>query len=540
MVDWLTTYKIQIFQALSRADLTTLCAQARTQRLAPRAVVFRQGDISQKLYIILEGSVGVYVKDSENEYDDEGESSAELGKFVVELKVPAPFGELGLLQSAARSATVAALQPTTLLTIDKVDFDRVLARKFNLQKTSKAMASIPFFQNVPKKHLPKLALFASIMSVGPPRVILRRGEPNSVLYFIVKGECLLERPAESGNLVAPPLKVALLGPGELFGDDAAFENTPMQYTVSAASAATLLSIKRDDLIKRVNRLVKLSMRTSMQARKMWRERTYQALLQSEHATLVGQFSALPVTHAATASTSSSSRGSGAERSGGGAALNSPRLASPRGPPSSPHAPLIYGAQLPSQSAARGEINAAQSLEQAPDARRKSVALSAFLAAGLPASEHHPNAAAQSRGTGDLAPLRLNMTESMRAHLAHLLQRETLTDADLVKLRNHALSERRSSLPLISCVTPAAAQPAPEVAQGSASFFSHQPPAMPALMPKLALLQSAEAHSSNFEGAMSLIMERSLHHLAPVGSFPTPRRAPGPRQVASLAFLMTPR
>jgi CRP/FNR family transcriptional regulator, cyclic AMP receptor protein len=75
-------------------------------RLAPGQTLFREGDTGDSMYVLLEGSADVFV-----------------GEILVESATPgALLGEMALVDSSPRTATVVATMPARLARIDERRF----------------------------------------------------------------------------------------------------------------------------------------------------------------------------------------------------------------------------------------------------------------------------------------------------------------------------------------------------------------------------------------------------------------------------------
>ena len=100
--------QVPLFQHLDEHALQRLARRARRLTLDSGTIVLREGDASDSLYVILTGRVRV-------------SREAAPGQ-VIELEVLGAgsfFGELALLDSGPRSATVATMTACTVLVIDK-------------------------------------------------------------------------------------------------------------------------------------------------------------------------------------------------------------------------------------------------------------------------------------------------------------------------------------------------------------------------------------------------------------------------------------
>jgi NADH dehydrogenase len=81
------------------------------EHFAPGETIFEQGDVGDRLYVIRKGQVEV----------------VQSGVRVSLLGAGEYFGEMALLSNQARTATVRAIQATDLLTVNKGDFNKLLA-----------------------------------------------------------------------------------------------------------------------------------------------------------------------------------------------------------------------------------------------------------------------------------------------------------------------------------------------------------------------------------------------------------------------------
>ena len=108
---------VSLFSPLDEADLDELLKLTTTRRLGEGEILFRKGDPGRQLYGVLEGRLKIY------------SSGADGREVVFGLSDPGDVtGEIALLDSEPRSATVVALEPTELLTLDRRDFLPFLQR----------------------------------------------------------------------------------------------------------------------------------------------------------------------------------------------------------------------------------------------------------------------------------------------------------------------------------------------------------------------------------------------------------------------------
>ncbi|MBI2837417.1 MAG: Crp/Fnr family transcriptional regulator [Acidobacteria bacterium] len=110
--------RIPIFQGLDETDCQAVGSRAAIKSFRKNVVILSEGDRSHSLYVVLSGSVRVFLSD-------------DAGKEVV-LNIQGPgefFGELALIDDEPRSASVMTLEPTTLAIISKADFQELIGHQ---------------------------------------------------------------------------------------------------------------------------------------------------------------------------------------------------------------------------------------------------------------------------------------------------------------------------------------------------------------------------------------------------------------------------
>lgn len=79
-------------------------------------------------------------------------------------------------------------------------------------------------------------------------VIFREGDKGDAMYVIQSGEVKITRQSGTNEVT-----IAILGPGEIFGDMALFDKSPRSATATSAGGARVLSIDRKKLFTTINR-----------------------------------------------------------------------------------------------------------------------------------------------------------------------------------------------------------------------------------------------------------------------------------------------
>jgi CRP-like cAMP-binding protein len=108
---------VSLFSSLEDRELDELLKLTSTRHLREGEILFRKGEPGRQLYGVVEGRLKIY------------SAGADGREVVFGLSDPGDVtGEIALLDSEPRSATVVALEATELLTLDRRDFLPFLER----------------------------------------------------------------------------------------------------------------------------------------------------------------------------------------------------------------------------------------------------------------------------------------------------------------------------------------------------------------------------------------------------------------------------
>jgi signal transduction histidine kinase len=107
---------VYFFRALGHREITKIHDVCREEKFEPGKTIFEEGDRAEKFFIILDGAVEVW----KNYGTPHQDLLARHGRGGM-------FGEMALVDELPRSATVVACRPSTLLSISREDFNRILS-----------------------------------------------------------------------------------------------------------------------------------------------------------------------------------------------------------------------------------------------------------------------------------------------------------------------------------------------------------------------------------------------------------------------------
>ena len=208
--------RIPFFQKFNMEQLIELCRVAETVSVWGRSILFKQGQLGQAFYVILSGTVEVWVNRetgtaasgaaaTHSRNNRSSDLTAGLGDKVNELVSGEIFGERALeSEDSMRMASIVTCDGNTeLIVISREDYHNLvyvmmhsdsMARLSLLRKTE-------LFRSVDVMHLKGLARFMEPRQYQINEVIYKSGTKATEIIIIESGECRVETEVKAG--VAP-------------------------------------------------------------------------------------------------------------------------------------------------------------------------------------------------------------------------------------------------------------------------------------------------------------------------------------------------
>jgi CRP-like cAMP-binding protein len=106
-----------------------------------------------------------------------------------------------------------------------------------------ALRNIGLFGALPDGALEHLAAHLQIIDFEPGTFVFREGEHGNSMYVVLQGDMEVMKKAKGGT----DIRVAVLGPGDWFGEMAVIDVQARSATVLAASPSRLMKIAAPDL-----------------------------------------------------------------------------------------------------------------------------------------------------------------------------------------------------------------------------------------------------------------------------------------------------
>ena len=203
------------------------------------ATIFRQGDPPHHFYVIQRGEVEVYL-----------EEPGGRTRTLARLGAGDHFGEIGVLQGVARTASVRAATDTTVLALGRdavnelvVEADVTRSELVQLMErraiaTSLARA-LPLLDT---EAVGRIAGFCERRTLPAGTVIVRQGEQADSFYVLARGRVELSVEPPGGSEIV----VAQLEAVDFFGEVGLLQRRPRSATVRAVDGpVTVLEIPRE-------------------------------------------------------------------------------------------------------------------------------------------------------------------------------------------------------------------------------------------------------------------------------------------------------
>lgn len=200
-------------------------------------VLCRQGEKDRHVFIIIIGEVEV----------SEGKGKDEI--VLTHLKRGEVFGEISALFESARISNITATKASVFLIIPGTVFEKVITgrrelysailERYKNRVSETALRSVDLFRLLDNEVISPLIAASSIIGIPENQVIINEGEEGDYFYIIIRGT------ARVSHVVGDKtINIALIYPGDYFGEWSVLTGEPRAATVTAIERVDLLRIER--------------------------------------------------------------------------------------------------------------------------------------------------------------------------------------------------------------------------------------------------------------------------------------------------------
>jgi len=240
--------RIPFMALLPLTALEGCAAFVRRQGARTGEVVIRQGEVGDRLYLLLEGSAVVSIDSRE----------------IRRLASGAWFGEVALLRNSARTATVTMTSDGGLACLERHHFLRALSCNADAEQsalstlgdlvgiddeaagtpprperpverdTSLALAKLPLLAKAPASVVSDLVKHTAQIEAAAGDVVFSEGDAADAVYVVLSGTLTISIDSEDVREIAA---------GDWFGDLAVLRRSNRTATVRGSTPAVLLAIE---------------------------------------------------------------------------------------------------------------------------------------------------------------------------------------------------------------------------------------------------------------------------------------------------------
>ncbi len=235
--------EIPLFSLLNQDELRILCEHLHLRRFTKGRKIIMQGEKGTEFYNVVSGKVAVMIEDSSG-----------LERTVDVLETGDSFGEIALVDDIPRTATVKALEATTVLELEKKYFDQFVLSAVggkekitDMIRLSHLILDTQIFSHLAPRQASSLVLKLHREVHQADEIIFKQGDEGNRFFIIEKGEVVIQR-IEDGEVVWDKT----LGKGDYFGEVALIKHIPRTASVITKTDSTLLYLSKQefyDIIK---------------------------------------------------------------------------------------------------------------------------------------------------------------------------------------------------------------------------------------------------------------------------------------------------
>ncbi len=255
--------ELVLFGDLKKGDLKKLNDEKHCQlfRYAAGENIVRQGELDTEFYVILDGIASAY------RVEDDGQSRR-LSSFVA----GDWFGEMSAISHQARSATVQADTPCTVVMLDVTMFQMLFGNKkgkfremIDARYKETALAhhldTAPLFKGLSHDVLKQFAEHAELLSYANGDALAVEGEPADAVYLVRAGIIKRTTPNAEGEIEV----LEYLCDNSSFGERCLSEQAVWHSTYTTMSQVNLIRVSNEvfkDVFGRNDETVKNQLMTT--------------------------------------------------------------------------------------------------------------------------------------------------------------------------------------------------------------------------------------------------------------------------------------
>ncbi|KAH9927159.1 protein kinase A regulatory subunit [Epithele typhae] len=217
-----------IFRDLDEEQETGVLNAMQECKIVMDEVVIRQGDVGDYFYVVESGLLHCYIRPEPlpPNWASGDVSSAErlsqagyhpvFGRKVAECREGSSFGELALMYGHPRAATVLAIEPCTLWSLDRITFRTIILSAAHRRRTmyEQFLASVDLLASLEPEERSKVADALQSRTFEDGEAVVKQGDVGDTFFFVEEGNAVVTKKTGTGSEVVGRLKK-----GDYFGGE---------------------------------------------------------------------------------------------------------------------------------------------------------------------------------------------------------------------------------------------------------------------------------------------------------------------------------
>ncbi|MBI3561702.1 MAG: cyclic nucleotide-binding domain-containing protein [Gammaproteobacteria bacterium] len=223
---------------LTTAEKQYLLDRGIVRSVMPGVQLCRQFQRDNRVFILVVGEVEVT-------------AGSDAGKtHISTLKQGEIFGEIAALFGMPRVCDVTVSRPSVVLEIPSEVLNQIIdartelrdavIQRFKHRVTETALRGVPLLRYLPDDSMRILIEHSALVGAPPGSILVQEGEAGDAFYVVVYGNLRV-----SHHINNKHINLALLRPGDYFGEWSLLTGAPRAATVSALSQTQLVCIERE-------------------------------------------------------------------------------------------------------------------------------------------------------------------------------------------------------------------------------------------------------------------------------------------------------
>jgi cAMP-dependent protein kinase regulator len=225
-----------IFRDLDEEQETGVLNAMQEFKAGKDEVVIRQGDVGEYFYVVESGLLQCFIHPEPLPpswlTDNKASANApppkkfiqpgyhpEFGRKVADCKPGNSFGELALMYGHPRAATVLAIEPSTLWSLDRITFRTIILKAAHRRRTmyEQFLSSVTLLSSLEPEERSKIAdaLVSKVYLDG--EAVVKEGEMGDTFFFVEEGEAIATKIQRGDNGEVGEIEVGHLKKGDYFG-----------------------------------------------------------------------------------------------------------------------------------------------------------------------------------------------------------------------------------------------------------------------------------------------------------------------------------